>query len=71
MVRLERFKCTILNDLRHFFSDNSRDYNPFSHAMKLDYKNTVHRAAGLTVLDIFLMRPSKRLNMENITKIND
>ena len=68
--QVERFNRTTLAGLRHFCSAHGRDWDRFSHAITFAYTNTVHRAAGITPLDLFLTRPPKPLNLENVEKIN-
>ena len=68
--QVERFNRTILAGLRHFCSEHGRDWDRFSHAITFAYNNTVHRATGLTPLDLVLTRPPKPLNLENVETIN-
>ena len=68
--QVERFNRTILAGLRHFCSEHGRDWDRFSHAMTFAYNNAVHRATGLTPLDLVLTRAPKPLNLENVETIN-
>ena len=68
--QVERFNRTIIAGLRRFCSEHGRDWDTFSHAATYAYKNTVHRATGLTPLQLVLTRPPSPLNLENVETIN-
>ena len=68
--QVERYNRTILAGLRHFCSEHGRDWDRFSHVITFAYNNKVHRATGLTPLDLVLTRPPKPLNLENVETMN-
>ena len=68
--QVERFNHTILAGLRRFCSEHGRDWEKFSHAVTYAYNTTVHRATGLTPLQLVLTRPPFPLNLENVETVN-
>ena len=68
--QVERFNRTILDGIRHFCSEHGRDWDEFSSAITFAYNNTVHRATGLTPLQLVLTRPPFPLSLENVGQID-
>ena len=68
--QVERFNRTILAGLRHFCSEHGQDWDEFSSAITFAYNNKVHRATGLTPLQLVLTRPPCPLSLEKVEQID-
>ena len=68
--QVERLSGTIPAGLRQLCTEHARDWDRSSNAITFAYNNTVHRATGLTPLDLVLTRPPKPLNLENVETMN-